>query len=326
MEIVILNKKKAKLDALRPFDEEFAKNMEDWFRIELTYTSNAIEGNTLSREETAAVLEKGITVKSKSLKEHMEAVNHSRAVETVFEYAKKGNKGISEQDILNLHAIILRGIDDSQAGRYRNVPVRVVGSNVIFPNPAKVPQLMEDFSSTLNLKDKKNTVEYAADAHYQLVTIHPFVDGNGRTARLLMNLILLQHGYPPALIRKRDRLKYIKSIEKAQLGGSHDDYNELIIGAINRSFDIYFDTIEGKADIKNKTKSKEKLYKIGELAKLTHETTPTIRHWVKMGLLDITEITESGYQLFDIECINKVKKIRELQKRRFTLEEIKEKL
>ncbi|OGQ33455.1 MAG: cell filamentation protein Fic [Deltaproteobacteria bacterium RIFCSPHIGHO2_12_FULL_43_9] len=326
MRLDSLLKLKAKLDALRPFGEGFARNMEDWFRIELTYTSNAIEGNTLSREETAEVVEKGLTVKSKSLREHLEAVNHSAAMNRVYEMAKRKSKKITEQDILNLHSLILRGIDDLQAGRYRNVPVRVAGSNVIFPNPFKVPQLMERFNDEINSRAKINPIEKAANAHLQLVTIHPFVDGNGRTARLLMNLILMQNGYPPALIRKRDRLQYIKSIEKAQLGGSQEDYLGIIIDAVERSFDIYFETLEGKNEIKEKTKSEETLYKIGELAKLTGETNPTIRHWTQLGLLKVSKTTESGYQLYDNESIKTIRRIRELQKERLTLEEIKERL
>ncbi len=122
------------------------------------------------------------------------------------------------------HNIILKGIGDEDAGHYRSIAVRISGSTVILPNPLKVPDLMDEFITWLKQTDNLHPVELAAEAHYRLVTIHPFVDGDGRTARLLMNLILLMLGYPAAIIRKRDRLVYISSLEKAQLGGSKENY------------------------------------------------------------------------------------------------------
>ena len=169
-------------------------------------------------------------------------------------------------------------------------------------------------------------VQLAAEAHYQLVTIHPFVDGNGRTARLLMNLILLQHGYTPALIRIRDRHKYISSLEKAQLGGSNKDYYKVIFDAVNRSLDIYLNAITGKDEKPQAIQKSNQLLRIGQLAKETGESTATIRYWTKEGLLLISDVTEAGYQLYGPLMIKKIEKIRELQSQRYTLKEIKEKL
>lgn len=325
MEYKILTDKKKRLDKYRPLPSEMVQNLDEWFRIELTYTSNAIEGNTLTRQETAVIVEKGLTVSSKSLKEHLEAVNHAKALDWIKEFIGKIGKSknqIREADILNIHALILRGIDDANAGRYRNVPVRISGSEMILPNPRKVPELMKQFGKQINQKDKLHPVEIAANAHYELVTIHPFIDGNGRTARLLMNLIFLQYGYPPALIRKRDRLAYINSLEKAQLGGSKDDYYKIIIKAVDRSLDIYLKALDG--DEQPKPEQEKPLLRIGQLAKQTGETNPTIRHWTKEGLLEVAEITESGYQLYAPEMVQRAKQIRELQKKRYSLAEIKE--
>jgi fido (protein-threonine AMPylation protein) len=235
-----LTEQKRRLDQFRPLPEALVTNLENWFKVELTYTSNALEGNTLTRQETAVVVEKGLTIGGKSLVEHLEATNHAAALGKVVEIAQSETARVTEHTVLDLHSTILRGIDDANAGRYRSIGVRISGSMVVLPNPAKVPTLMADFLRQMGERTDLHPAELAAEAHYQLVTIHPFIDGNGRTARLLMNLILLQNGYPPALIRKRDRVSYLRSLEKAQLGGSKEDYYAIIAKGVSRSFDIYF--------------------------------------------------------------------------------------
>lgn len=311
--------KKTELDAYRPLDLNFVKSLEDWFRIELTYTSNAIEGNTLTRQETALVVEKGITIGGKSLVEHLEATNHAKALDWVKSLAGDPNAKVTERDIITIHDLVLKGIDDANAGRYRSVPVRISGSRVVLPNPMKVPVLMEEFAQWLE-NPELHPVDLAAEAHYRLVTIHPFVDGNGRTARLLMNLLLLKNGYPPALIRTRDRLKYINSLEKAQLGQAKDDYQQIIYQAINRSFDIYLKALRGEEEVV--LTKQRKLLKIGELAKKSGLTHATIRHWTSLGLISAQDTTDSGYQLYSESTLDRIKKIQELQDERYTLREI----
>lgn len=317
--------KKNELDHFRPLDPDFVRNLEDWFRIELTYTSNAIEGNTLTRQETALVVEKGLTVGGKSLVEHLEATNHAKALDWVKSIAGDRSTKITERDIFEIHDLILKGIDDHNAGIYRLVPVRISGSRVILPNPVKVPILMEEFAHWLQTSDL-DPIDLAVEAHYKLVTIHPFVDGNGRTARLLMNLILLKCGFPPALIRKRDRLRYITGLEKAQLGGSKNDYQDVIYEGIDRSLDIYLKSIKGEEEKMISSMEQEKLLKIGELAKRSGLTNATIRHWTKLGLLFAVEKTNSGYQLYSEEMLERIKKIQVLQGERHTLNEILDKL
>ena len=319
-----LTEKKKKLDKHRPFDTNLVKNLEEWFRIELTYTSNAIEGNTLSRAETALVVEKGLTIGGKSIIEHLEASNHAAALDFIKEQIKLKPSDLKEKDILKIHEIILDRIDKENAGIYRRVPVRISGSAVVLPNPRKVQDLMDEFFKWLKKEDKMHAVELAAEAHYRFVTIHPFIDGNGRTARILMNMILMMKGYPPAIIRKNDRLAYIKSLEKPQLvngeGDSKNDHFKLIASAVDRSLNIYLRAIEGKTE---KPES-EKLLKIGELANATNQTVPTIRHWTKEGLLQVAEVTESGYQMYSEEMVERVKRIQEMKKKRMTLDEIKQ--
>jgi Fic family protein len=192
-----LIKLKLKLETLRPFPPAALENLERWFEVELTYTSNAIEGNTLTRAETALVLEKGLTVGGKPMKDHLEAINHRNALQKMKALTRQDR--LILDDILALHECVLKGVDDTHAGGIRSVSVRVSGSMVVFPTPLKVPYLLDEFVAWLNSEQTMNPVQKAALAHYKLVSIHPFIDGNGRTARLLMNLILIKHGYPPSL-------------------------------------------------------------------------------------------------------------------------------
>jgi Fic family protein len=318
--------KKARLDQHRPLPPELVQNLEQWFLVELTYTSNAIEGNTLTRRETAVVVEKGLTVSGKSLVEHLEATNHAAALRGIMELVGGKTSDLSEGTILEIHRTILRGIDDGNASHYRSVPVRISGSEVILPNPRKVPDLMARFIRDMKTAEHLHAVELAAEAHYQLVTIHPFVDGNGRTARLLMNLILMQHGYPPALIRKRDRLRYIGSLEKAQLGGGKEDYHKIIAAAVDRSLDIYLQALREGPDEVPEASAASSFMRIGQLAKATGESNATLRFWTKEGLLEVADTTQANYQLYAPAMVHQVARIRELQAQRFTIKEIQAKL
>jgi len=179
---------------------------------------------------------------------------------------------------------------------------------------------MTRFIKKITASGKLHPVQLAAGAHDQLLTIHPFVNGNGRTARLLMNLILMQNGYPPALILKRDRLRDIQSLEQAQLGGSKENYFKIIAEAIDRSFDIYLKALSQDGE---PAKPMTKFLKIGQLAKVTGEGNATLRFWTKEGLLEVAETTESGYQLDHASMVEPVQEIRHLQGERYTLQEIK---
>ena len=324
MKLEVLSGRKEQLDGSRPLPPELVRNLEEWFLVELTYTSNALEGNTLTRKETAAVVEKGLTVGGKTLVEHLEATNHAKALRDVMRLSQMPTSELRLADVLRIHETVLRGIDDDHAGHFRRLPVRISGSPVILPNPVKLPDLMEAFIEWLVTTADLHPVELAAEAHYQLVTIHPFVDGNGRTARLLMNLILMQHGYPPAIIRTRDRLKYIGGLEKAQLGGTKDGYNKVIGSAVERSLDIYLKAVAG--EVADAEPRELDLLRIGQLARETGESTATIRYWTKEGLLHVADTTDAGYQLYRPRMIARAAKIRDLQGQRFTLSEIKGKL
>lgn len=216
---------KKQLDAKRPLPAAQVKKLEEYYKIAYTHESNKIEGNTLTLQETALVVEKGITISGKSVQEHLEAINHAEAVDLLLDLAK--NKAeLSESLIKQIHAIILRGIDRENAGRYRSVNVRISGSKHIPPEPYLLNKLMEDYILFYEeAKERLHPVILAAEMHERLVSIHPFIDGNGRTSRLVMNLILLKAGYPIANISgdRNNRLEYYKALESVNI--EHNKHN-----------------------------------------------------------------------------------------------------
>ena len=236
-----IKEKQKTLSALRPLSAEALAQLEAWYDVELTYTSNAIEGNTLTRQETAIVLEKGMTVRGKPLKDHQEAVDHLDALRFVRTLAAQ-DRPLGEEDICNIHQLVLGTSLKSEAGLYSQHRRRIAGSMVVFPNPVKVPVLMEELGHWLN--QSSASPEVALEAHLRLVSIHPFSDGNGRTARLLMNLLLFKDGYPPLVIRPEDRLDYIQSIEKYQLEENTADYEAFMLSRLNVSLDDYLKFLE----------------------------------------------------------------------------------
>lgn len=239
-----IRKKKRELDGLRPFDPGSLKRLEESFNIELTYNSNAIEGNSLSLSETKLVVEEGLTIGGKTLREHLEATNHQKAIEFVKTLVSK--KKIEEIEVLNLHALILDRIDPHNAGFYRKSTVRISGTNYTPPNFIKVPELMQEVYQKINEK-KEELIEQAALIHLRFVAIHPFIDGNGRTARLLTNLYLMRNGYPPIIYLRAERKKYIRSIMRDQLEHDASEFVNFTAKAVERSLDIYLDSLGTKA-------------------------------------------------------------------------------
>ncbi|MBI5227808.1 Fic family protein [Candidatus Micrarchaeota archaeon] len=233
-------KRKKELEALKPFDQNALHKLQETFRVDLTYNSNAIEGNLLSLNETKLVLEEGITIGGKTLSEHLEATNHAKAIDFLESLALK--KQVSELDVLNIHAIILDRINPQNAGFYRIGGVRISGTNYVPPNAAKIPKLMQEVYRLLNAKSGE-PIETAAIIHQKFVDIHPFIDGNGRTARLLLNLYLMRNNYPPVILLKAERKKYIRTIMEGQLGKNYAPFVNFVAKAVERSLDIYLDTL-----------------------------------------------------------------------------------
>lgn len=229
------------IDSHRPFPDVVLSRLRHNLIIEWTYNSNAIEGNTLTLKETLLVLEDGLTIGKKSLKEHLEAINHKEAIIFVEELASASNK-ITERNIKEIHSLILKQIDNDYAGRYRDIRVRISGSSHLPPDPLLVPELMEQFAEKWLANSRQHPVVQAIMAHFELASIHPFIDGNGRTARLLMNLILMKHGYFPAVILKNDRKKYYDTLEKGHRGKT-DDFIFFVGRALERTINLYLEAI-----------------------------------------------------------------------------------
>lgn len=285
-----INRKKSLLDSHGSVSKIITKDLDEWFRVELTYTSNAIEGNTLTRLETASVIEKGLTVAGKSLQEHQEAINLAEAFTYIQELAKRKTRSeILLSDILDIHKLVLYKIADSEAGRLRNSPVRIAGSTTILPNPVKVPELMEELVSWLQTTSG-DSVQIAADVHYRLVTIHPFSDGNGRTARLLMNLILIQAGFPPAIIKKEERNRYLTVLESAQTTGNSKAYYELIYDAVERSLDVYLETIKTQTTESAKKEQEQIFFTTIDVASLLKINPESVRRYVRSGKLKAVKL------------------------------------
>ena len=232
--------KKERLSKLRPLPQAALKRLKSELAIEWTYNSNAIEGNTLTLQETRLVLEQGITVKGKNLREHFEAKNHEKAIQYVEELAQP-RYALCESDILRVHGLVLENIETEFAGRFRNGQVRILGANFIPPNFIKVHALVKELIAYVNRNpDTLDPIELVATFHHRFVWIHPFFDGNGRTARLLMNLILMKVGYPPAIILKNNRKQYYRALNLANKG-NYDPFVLLIAQALERTLDLYLE-------------------------------------------------------------------------------------
>lgn len=208
----------------RPLAPAEVRELDQYYRIGLTYSSNALEGNSLTLTETKVLLEDGITVGGKPLRDCYEASGHGKAYDFMLTTARAGELAFTEEMILRLHELFYSGIDPDNAGHYRKTQVFITGTDYLPPDPGEVPACMTAFVAELNrVKDSLHPVRLAAYAHRRLVDIHPFVDGNGRTARLLMNLILVNKGYPVVSIPPVLRMEYIHALQAAQREDTPDE-------------------------------------------------------------------------------------------------------
>jgi Fic family protein len=232
--------KKAELDQLRPMSAAALRQLQKYYDVELTFTSNAIEGNTLTLRETAEVIEHGITVGGKKLKEHLEAVDHYEAVLWMRDLAAQ-TVPIGENVVRELHRRIVARSEPDIGGIYSPHRRRIAGSRVVFPNPIKLPELMETFGRSL--EQAPPTPEAAFDAHFRLTAIHPFSDGNGRTSRLLMNLLLIRGGYVPIAVRPEDRKTYLDTLERASLSEDLRPFQTFMHERLDSTLGEYLDAL-----------------------------------------------------------------------------------
>lgn len=239
-----LSDKHLRLSQLRPLAPAAVRSLAAAWDVRMVYESNSIEGNTLTLRETEVVLSKGVTVSGKPLKDHLEAVNLAKAWEQVKELARPG-ASLTERDLLDLHRIVLTGVEDTFAGSYRTSAVRIAGANLVPPNPVKVPDLMERLFA--GLAEIADPVERAAKLHHGIAAIHPFSDGNGRAARLAMNFVLLAAGYPPVSISPQLRTDYYAALEAAD-SGDFPAWQNFITTRLDEEFDFWLSALAETQD------------------------------------------------------------------------------
>ncbi|MGK9185221.1 Fic family protein [Priestia filamentosa] len=237
-----IDRKKVKLDTLRPLPKYTLKSLREKLLLEWTYNTNAIEGNTLTINETKVVLE-GITVGGKTMREHLEVINHRDAIAYVEEIVQKGEP-LTEWQIKNLHRLVLKGIDDEYAGVYRDQQVFIAGARHTPPAPYLIKEQMEQLSNWYdNEAQKLHPVERGAMLHAIFVGIHPFIDGNGRTSRLLLNLELMKAGFPAVVIKVENRLAYYEALDKSHTTKNYHDFIQLIVKEVEDSLNLYLSAL-----------------------------------------------------------------------------------
>jgi len=225
------------IDSFRPFNEAQVSKLREAYDVQYTYESNRIEGNTLTLQETAMVVNEGLTIAGKSLREHLEAKNHSQSIQLIRDLVRN-QAALNISLIQRIHATVLAAIDTENAGKFRRVSVEISGSRHYPPQPKVLDQLMNDYIKFYDdnaglLPD----VLLAAQMHQKLVHIHPFIDGNGRTARLIMNFILMKSGFPIANLKGDhvSRQDYYRTLETAHVEKDIEPFQLLIINSVRES-------------------------------------------------------------------------------------------
>jgi Fic family protein len=241
------------LDAFRPLPPSVVSELRQRYQVRFTYHSNALEGNTLTQSETELVLTTGITIGGKTLQEHLEVIGHVEAIAYIELLAQQTTR-LSEWEIRQIHSLILRKINPEEAGRYRTLDVQAAGTGYIYPPHYALSEQMTDFVIWLNSTDAQalHPILYAIEAHSRFVTIHPFRDGNGRTGRLLMNLLLLRAGYPIAVITRENRQRYIETLMQGQQSDDWEPLYALIIDAIQTSLVEVLGVLTTATEVQNK--------------------------------------------------------------------------
>ncbi|MDQ1283992.1 MAG: hypothetical protein QG620_340 [Patescibacteria group bacterium] len=271
----------ALLNSFRPLPVSAVAKLKEQFEIEMTYNSNAIEGNSLTLKETYLVINEGMTIKGKPLKDHLEAKNHQEALEYLYDLIEKDKKNtFSESLIRSLNQIVQQNIDKEWAGRYRNSGVIIGGADNKPPEALEIPRLMRNLIDWVgDNKKKMHPVELAGILHHKLVYIHPFFDGNGRTSRLVMNIILMQAGFPLVIVLKNDRKRYYQTLSAADKG-EYADFVNFIARAVERTLDIYLKILMPSK------KGNEKFIPLADLAKESKFTEKYLNKLARIGRLE----------------------------------------
>ena len=244
-QLVEVDELKSQWNQSHPLNQTQLRRMEEYFDINYTYESNRIEGNTLTLQETALVMNEGLTIGGKSMREHLEVINHAEAIDFVRKLIESKEK-LTRRTLLEIHRLVLKEIDKENAGVYRKVSVKIGGSSHVPPQPFLLDKLIEDFFQHFRrFENQLHPVILAAEMHERLVSIHPFIDGNGRTGRLLMNFILLSSGYTRANIKgdNSSRLAYYQALENVQTDNDPEPFYLLVIREVKRSLEEHLELV-----------------------------------------------------------------------------------
>lgn len=276
-----IEEKKKILDERRPLPEEAVRNLREEIRLQHTFHSNAIEGNTLTLQETKLVLEEGITVGGKPLKDCLEARNTAKAFDLIEEMVK-GRQGIAHETIQLVHEALTKGILETP-GKYRTQNVRIAGATKLPPDFSKIIRAIDELIDRVS-RGKTHPIETAAFLHHKFVEIHPFLDGNGRTVRLLTNLYLMRNHYPPVVLRKEDKAKYYKYLKEADIGNLKP-FADFIAKAVDEALTHYLSIFGGEYE----------LIPLKELAKNTRYTQEYLSLRARQGRLGSVKIGRIWY-------------------------------
>ena len=316
-------RKKEQLLTLQPLPQKVAAKLDAFLMTDLAWTSNGIEGNALSRQETELVITKGVTVQGKTIREHLAAKNHADAYSYIKTLQRKSRQDIQVDHIRELNRLLLGQIDLQAGGAYRQKGLTVDGHR--FAPPKTIAGAMRELFSWIHRPTKEHPIALAAEAHSRLLAASPFADANGQTARLLLSLLVMQDGYPPTIVRKEDAGAYRTAFLQASEGNTAPMIR-LIVRSTDQTLDEVLVIVQPSLSRQTEAPT-EDLFKIGALAKKAGESVPTIRFWVAVGLLNVANFTKGGYQLFDERMVERIREIRQLQKtRRLTIAEIKKEL
>lgn len=302
--------KQQKLNTFQPFPVEVIEKLDKWCQIELSYTSCQLEGSSLNRAQIKTVVEKNLSVDGKSIAELQMAVNHGAAWDLIKQLAiSKTLTTLTEDDIKQIHRTLWHNLDQTTPGTYRSEHT--------------IQTKMSSVIKWLGSADQSNVVQLASGAHLELSAINPFEIGSNAVGRMLMSLILIQLGYPPALIYPEDENRYLEALG---LGPQRPEkFYQLVFEAADHSFDVFLKMVSGKSHQINKPA--RGLLKIGQVAKMTGNTVPTIRFWTNEGLLTVKAYSQGGYQLYDKSMVEKANQIRQLQQHdRLSIKELKKRL
>lgn len=279
--LVRINEKMKQLNSMRPIPADALSRLHEEMRLVHTYHSNAIEGNTLTLQETKLVLEEGLTTGGKSLREHLEASNNAKAFDRMEELAKK-KSAIDHVTIQEIHEIVTRGILED-AGRYRTRNVKITGAVKAPPDWSKIVKLMDELIEKV-AESKAHPIETASFLHHRFVEIHPFSDGNGRVVRLLTNLYLISRDYPPVVLKKEDRGKYYRTLRTAD-SGNFEPFTNFIAKAVDENLTLYLAISGGK----------DELMPLKELAIGTPYSQEYLSLRARQGLLDAIKIGKTWH-------------------------------